>query len=86
MLTPEITIVVLLIVQALHLLHHRLAQRHISVAEVTSAFVLCIPLTVLPPVLLVTAHLALAAVQVIGSIRIARLLPDWPSGPFARLG
>lgn len=31
---PSQSFVVLLVVQALHLLHHRLAKRHISFAEV----------------------------------------------------
>ncbi len=39
MLTPENTYIALLVVQALHLLHHRLTKRHISFAEVTSALV-----------------------------------------------
>ena len=43
MLTPITTYVVLLVVQALHLFHHRLAKRHISFAEVISAAVLCVP-------------------------------------------
>ena len=33
MLTPHTTYVALLVVQALHLLHHRLAKRHISFAK-----------------------------------------------------
>lgn len=32
-LTPQTTYVALLIVQTAHLLHHRLAKRHISFAE-----------------------------------------------------
>lgn len=40
MLTPQVTYVALLVVQAFHLLHHRLAIRHISFAEVISAVVL----------------------------------------------
>jgi len=88
MLTPEITFTVLLVVQALHLLHHRLTKRHISFAEVASAVVLCIPLAVLPPVLLMTMHLVLVAVQVVGSVWIRRLSPDWSGAgsPFAQLG
>lgn len=88
MLTPQLTFVALLIVQALHLLHHRLAKRHISFAEVASALVLCIPLTALPPVLLMTMHLALASIQVVGSVWIRRLSPDWSGtgSPLARLG
>lgn len=82
--SPEITYVVLLVVQALHLLHHRLAKRHISFVEVLSAGVLCVPLSApVPAPLLVTAHLALAAVQVVGSIWIRRLSPDWDAAPGA---
>jgi len=40
-LTPSATFQVLLVVQALHLLHHRLAKRHISFAEVLSGTTLC---------------------------------------------
>ena len=43
MLTPQTTYIALLVVQALHLLHHRLTKRHISFAEVVSAIVLCVP-------------------------------------------
>ena len=78
MLTPEITYTALLIVQALHLLHHRIAKRHISFAEVISASVLCVPLPgPVPATLLMTAHLLLIAVQLIGSVWIQRLSPDW---------
>jgi hypothetical protein len=77
-LTPEFTYGLLLVVQALHLLHHRLARRHISFAEVISAVVLCVPPTVaLPAALLMTTHLALVGIQVIGSVFIRRLSPDW---------
>ncbi|MGQ0586516.1 MAG: hypothetical protein ACT4PK_04870 [Gammaproteobacteria bacterium] len=87
-MTPQLTFTILLAVQALHLLHHRLAKRHISFAEVLSAFVLCIPLTTLPPALLVVMHLGLASVQVVGSVWIRRLSPDWSRGGglLARLG
>ena len=81
-LTPQVTYTVLLAVQALHLLHHRLARRHISFAEILTGFVLCVPPTA--PVaawLLVGAHLALAAVQVVGSLWIRRLSPRWTDGP-----
>lgn len=78
MLTPTITFTVLLVIQALHLLHHRLAKRHISFAEVASAALLCIPPTLpLPDWLVMTAHLLLAGVQIIGSIWIKRLSPNW---------
>ena len=81
MLTPQATYIALLVVQALHLLHHRLTKRHISYAEVVSAVVLCVPpWAPLPAWLLVGAHLALIAVQVVGSIWIKRLSPNWPRG------
>lgn len=77
-LTPEKTYIALLVVQALHLLHHRLAKRHISFAEVVSAIVLCVPpWAPLPAWLLMGAHLSLIAVQVVGSFWIKRLSPDW---------
>ena len=47
LLTPAHTYVALLVVQAAHLLHHRLAKRHIS------------------------------AVQIVGSLWIRKLSPDW---------
>jgi hypothetical protein len=73
------TYVALLVVQALHLLHHRLARHHISFAEVVSAVVLCVPPWVpVPGWLLVGAHLTLIAVQVVGSVWIKELSPNWP--------
>ncbi len=78
MLTPQNTYALLWIVQLLHLLHHRLAKRHISFAEVISAAILCVPPTApLPDWLLMGAHLSLCAVQLIGSLFIDRLAPDW---------
>ncbi|HMC21368.1 MAG TPA: hypothetical protein VKL19_05950 [Thermoanaerobaculia bacterium] len=79
MFNPAYTYIALLIVQASHLLHHRLAKRHISFAEVVSAVVLCFPPFVvqLPAVLFVTVHLTLIAVQIVGSLWIRRLSPDW---------
>jgi hypothetical protein len=78
MITPEITYIVLLVVQAIHLLHHRVAKRHISFAEVASATVLCVPPSApLPSWLLMTSHLAFAAVQIVGSLWIRRLSPSW---------
>lgn len=77
-LSPQITFTILLLVQAGHLLQHRLAKRHISFAEVVSAAVLCVPLNGPVPVwLLMTAHLALVAVQSVGSIWLKRLSPQW---------
>ncbi len=55
MLTPELTWIALISVQTLHLLHHRLAKRHISLVEVSTSAVLMIPPQgVLAPVLLMT--------------------------------
>jgi hypothetical protein len=77
-LSPHVTYGLLLAVQALHLLHHRLAKRHISFAEVLSAAVLCVPLTApVPSPVLMGAHIALAAVQIVGSLWIKRLSPSW---------
>lgn len=85
-LTPELTYTLLLATQALHLLHHRLARRHISFAEVLTGFVLCIPpaAALAPAGLLMAAHLGLAAVQLIGSLFIHRLSPDWAPAQTAR--
>ena len=79
MLTPAITYIALLVVQALHLFHHRLSKRHISFAEVVSAAVLCVPpfLVSLPAWLFISVHLALIAIQIIGSLWIRKLSPDW---------
>lgn len=81
MLTPQNTYIALLVVQALHLLHHRVAKRHISFAEVVSAVVLCVPpwAPVLPWLLMGT-HLTLIVVQIIGSVWIKRLSPEWLIG------
>lgn len=87
-LTPELTYATLLVVQTLHLLHHRVAKRHISFAEVISAGVLCIPPAsgFIPPVLLMGMHGVLIAVQMIGSVFIQRLSPDWDQSASTRLG
>jgi hypothetical protein len=78
MFTPQNTYIALLLVQALHLLHHRLAKRHISFAEVISAVVLCIPpWAPVPPALLMSTHLVLIGVQLVGSLWIKKLSPDW---------
>lgn len=79
MIDPQFTYLALLMVQAAHLLHHRVAKRHISFAEVVSTVVLCFPpaMVRLPALLFVGVHLALIAVQVVGSIWIKRLSPDW---------
>lgn len=78
MLTPRDTYIALLIVQSLHLLHHRLTKRHISFAEVISSMVLCIPWWLpIPGLLLMGSHIILIVVQVIGSLWIRKLSPDW---------
>ena len=80
MIDPQTSYTILLITQALHLLHHRLAKRHISFAEVISSAILCVPLSAaIPASLLMTAHLGMAAVQVVGSLWIRKLSPDWRS-------
>lgn len=80
MLTPQNTYIALLIVQALHLLHHRISKRHISFAEVVSAVVLCVPpWSPLPNLLLMGVHLSLMAVQIVGSVWIRKLSPEWES-------
>ena len=88
MLTPEVTYTALLIVQALHLLHHRLARRHISFVEVTAGAVLCIPPGIgVPAVFLMTMHLLVAGIQIVGSIWIDELSPTHDGrGPLSNLG
>lgn len=79
MLSSQITYMALLVVQAFHLLHHRLTKRHISFAEVISAGVLCIPPSglFLSPWLLMGTHLILIIVQIVGSLWIKKLSPAW---------
>lgn len=79
MLTPTVTYIALLIIQALHLFHHRVAKRHISFAEVISATVLCVPPFVvsLPAWLFIATHLILIVIQIIGSTWIKKLSPEW---------
>ena len=79
-ITPQVTYSLLLVVQSLHLLHHRLAKRHISFAEVLSSSVLIAPPAAVPAVpgaVFMAAHLLLIAVQVVGSVWIRRLSPSW---------
>jgi hypothetical protein len=70
---------VLLVTQALHLLHHRIAKRHISFAEVISGLVLCVRPSSFPELsdALPWIHLTLVAIQIIGSLFIKRLSPNW---------
>jgi hypothetical protein len=80
-LTPMHTYMALLIVQALHLFHHRLVKRHISYAETISSVVLCFPpfVIALPAIVFMSAHIALIVIQLAGSIWIQKLSPDWSS-------
>lgn len=81
-MTATMTYGALLVVQALHLLHHRLAKRHISFVEVVSAGVLCAPPMLLPAVpgwAFMSVHGALIVAQIAGSIWIRKLSPSWPS-------
>ena len=77
-LNPEMTYQALLIVQALHLLHHRIAKRHISLVEGFTAVVLCVqPGWFKYGVALATVHIALIIIQLVGSVWIKRLSPSW---------
>lgn len=77
-LTPDLTRGILTAALALHLLHHRLAKRHISFVEVASATLLLLPAGgPVPGWLLMGAHLGFTAIQGVGSWRIDRLSPDW---------
>lgn len=79
-LHPQDSFLVLLIVQTAHLLHHRVAMRHIGLAEAIGSAILCVPLTLALPVwLYMTAHLGMTAVQLDGSIWIRKLSPGWRS-------
>jgi hypothetical protein len=79
-LTPQGTYFALVIVQTVHLLHHRLAKRHISFAEVISSAILCVPLSLaIPGWAYSTAHVAMIVVQMVGSVWIRRLSPSWSS-------
>jgi hypothetical protein len=81
-MTATLTYGALLIVQALHLLHHRLAKRHISFVEVISAGVLCVPPMLVPAIpawAFISVHAALIVTQVAGSIWIRKLSPSWRS-------
>lgn len=79
-LTPQATYFALLTVQTAHLLHHRLAKRHISFAEVISSAVLCVPLSIaIPGWAYSTVHVAMIVVQIVGGVWIRRLSPAWVS-------
>jgi hypothetical protein len=73
------TYIALLTVQALHLIHHRLAKRHISFVECITALVLIYQPTFgwVPDGLVSGTHCILIGIQIIGSIWIKRLSPNW---------
>lgn len=76
-LDPSFTYQILLLVQACHLLHHRIAKRHISFVEAIAAAVLCIqPSWFTYGLFLGILHLCLATIQVIGSVWIKRFSPE----------
>jgi hypothetical protein len=79
-MTPQLTYQILLFVQFGHLFHHRISKRHISYAEVLTALILCIPPSFITDswaLIAMSAHVILALTQVIGSLFIKRLSPDW---------
>lgn len=78
-IAPTATYLLLLVVQMLHLFHHRVAKRHISFAEVISAAVLCVPpfLVSLPGAVFIVGHVGLVVVQIVGSVWIKKLSPSW---------
>lgn len=76
MLTPETTWMLLASVQALHLLHHCLVKRKISLVEPLAAAALLVPLSALPAAALMSLHVSLAAIQTIGSLWIRKLSPE----------
>lgn len=69
----------LLVTQTLHLLHHRLAKRHISFAEVVSSVLLCGRFFVTQALWwpLGILQSAMIVIQIVGSLFIKRLSPDW---------
>lgn len=80
--TPDTTYQALLVIQAMHLLHHRIAKRHISFVEGITAVALCLPptdsvLAVIPGWMMMGAHVVLGIIQLLGSIFIERLSPTW---------
>lgn len=76
-LEPTHTYGLLLAALTLHLLHHRLAKRHIGFAEVVSASLLLVPVAAPVPFHLMAAHLAMVAILGVGSVWIDRLSPEW---------
>lgn len=75
--TPEVTWMALLAVQTLHLLHHLLAKRHISIVEVAAGATLLIPIPAgaVAGLLLMILHIGLILIQLVGSLGIRRLSP-----------
>jgi hypothetical protein len=78
-LTPQFTYLALLVVQAIHLFHHRLVKRHISFAECLTGLVLIYQPSFewVPAWAVMSTHVLLILVQIIGSVWIKRLSPDW---------
>lgn len=73
----EYTYTALLIVQALHLLHHRLVRRQISYVEGVTGLLLCVNPAWMPwSEALAVAHITAISVQIIGSLFIYRLSPS----------
>lgn len=77
--SPQNTYIALLVVQALHLIHHRLVKRHISFVECITGLVLIYQPAFgwAPGVLVSAVHFVLIGIQIVGSIWIKRLSPDW---------
>lgn len=82
-MTVALTFTILLVTQALHLVHHRIAKRHISYVEGVTGIVLCVPIDAAPAWLMMGAHLSLVAIQIVGSVAIDRLSPTWDESPKA---
>lgn len=77
------TWMLLMVTQAAHLFHHRLAKRHISFVEVITGILLCLHPASFPGISpwMPAAHLVLVAIQIAGSLFINRLSPDWDRRP-----
>ena len=79
LLDAQNTYFMLLITQAAHLFHHRIMKKHISFVEVIASVILCIPPQAFPGIstYLALVHIGLVCVQIVGSIFIQKLSPDW---------
>ncbi len=75
-LVVDSTYMTLMVVQAFHLLHHRIVRCQVSYVEGITGLVLCIkPTWINFPEVLIAAHLILVIIQIIGSIFIKKLAP-----------